>query len=139
MSSVSLPENMASIREGSSCRANARLIKRSRAGVEVEKQKESGNNQYTIRGGGEEVEGVPLSDAEVVAGSWRLARSPTPMVSSRGDFGTLRTPSNFWISSLCSSTLSLSYSMCGIFAPLLRVRSIPHITLGSLGGETDGP
>ena len=40
-----------------------------------------------------------------------------------------------WISPLCRSALLLLYLMCGVPAPLLRVRSISHITLVLLSGE----
>ena len=51
MSLSSLLEKIASTREGSSCRANARLIKRPQAGLlKSRNKKESGSNQYSARG-----------------------------------------------------------------------------------------
>ena len=47
----------------------------------------------------------------------------------------MRVPSISWISRLCRSALLLLYLMCGVPAPLLRVRSISHITLGLFSRE----
>jgi len=86
-------------------------------------------------------EGVPLLDPEALVVYWGSTGAKqgacllTPRFSSRGELGTLRTLSISWISDLCSSTLSLPYSMCGRFAPLLRFSSISRITLDQIAWE----
>jgi len=50
VSPPSLLKNIASIREGNSCRASARLIKRSQAGgLKLNPKKVSGSNQHSVR------------------------------------------------------------------------------------------
>ena len=56
--------------------------------------------------------------------------------------GVSRVLSISWIFSLCLATFPLSYSMRGVFAPLLRVRMIPIKLLepqSSEAGEVLGP
>jgi len=59
-------------------------------------------------------------------GSAEVGPSIKPRFSPDGKLRVCgsRTPSVSWISSLYSSTLSLSYSVCSVFTPLPRVRSI---------------
>ena len=80
MPSASLLEKMASIKEGSSCRVNARLTKRSQAAVlnlRKKKSQEAISIPYNGEGGAED---VPLLGAEVVAMSTsaRLLLSTQP-------------------------------------------------------------
>jgi len=70
--------------------------------------------------------GAPLSDIEVVA----VSRESTGRVSSRDALGALMVPG---VLNLRPSTSRLLCLTCGIFAPLLRVRSISCMTLGLLG------
>jgi len=104
--------------------------------VEVEKK-------YSYKNGG--AEGVPLLDPEGLlanrgpTGAKRGVRLPVPRFSSRDELGALITLSISWISNLCSSTLSWPYSMRGQFGPLLRFRSISHITLDQIGSEGGRP
>ena len=62
-------------------------------------------------------------------------------VPSRGASGTgaLRVLCISWILSLCPSTLPLLRLMRGLFAPLLRVRSISRVTLESSSEGVDEP
>ena len=100
------------------------------------------NTLHMIGEGG--AEDVPLLDAEVVAASWESmgaesgTRSLELRAPSRGALGALRVLCISWIFSLCPSTLPLLRLIRGIFAPLLRVRSISRVTLELLGRGTNG-
>ena len=88
-------------------------------------------------------EGVPLPDAEVVAAAWESTgvmsdiRSLELGVPLRGVLGVPRVSSISWIFSLCPLTLPFLRLMRGIFAPLLRDRSISRVTLELLGKGAD--
>jgi len=71
---------------------------------------------------------VPLSAAEVT-GATGVGLSIALGCSPKEKFRGSRTPSMSRIASLCSSTLSLSYLVCGVFTLLLRVRSVSHRNL----------
>jgi len=118
----------------------ARLIKRLQAGVE--------SNQYSIQD--RRGYGVPLSDVgpavAVLRGSAGAGWRPRSLKVGFSLRGVLRVPSIVpripRISSLRPSSLPLSYSMCGISTPNLRVRSISHVTLKSClarAGKQIGP
>lgn len=72
--------------------------------------------------------GVPLS-AAVVAGTTGVGLSITLGCIPKGKFRGSRTLSISRIASLCSPAFSLSYLICGVFTPLLRVRSVSHRNL----------
>ena len=76
-------------------------------------------------------EGVPVSDVEVVAESWEPTGRVPPSVST-GALGALRVLRISWILNFCPSTLPLLRLVRGIFALLLRLRSISPVTLESL-------
>jgi len=58
-------------------------------------------------------------------------------MGSTGALGALRVLGIFWILNFCPLTFSLLRSVRGVFAPLLRVRSISSVTLGLLGEGLD--
>ena len=79
----------------------------------------------TNEGGGK---GVPLSAAEV-AGATGVGLSTTLGCSPKDKFRGSRTPRISRIANVCSSTFCLSYLVCGVLIPLLRVCSVSHSNL----------
>lgn len=101
--------------------------------VGVEKMRVNQRTVSIMRETGESVaENAPLWATDVVAMSSEPMAATDGVLSIAPRFSSKRLPSVSWISSLYPLSFSL-YSMDGVFAPLLRVRSSLHMVLELFG------